>query len=433
MTQDDPLHAPLALPCGAVLPNRLAKAAMTEGLADARNRATEAHIRLYGRWAESGCGLLLTGNVQIDRRHLERAGNVAIAGPQDAEARGALSRFAHAAKASGAHVWMQLSHAGRQTPRLVNPEPEAPSAIGLRLPGGNFGKPKAMEDGRILEIIRRFGEAAAIARETGFTGVQVHAAHGYLISQFLSPLSNRRTDDWGGSIENRARILVETVKAVRAKSGADFPVSVKLNSADFQKGGFGHDDALSVVRMLNGLKIDLLEISGGNYEQPQMMGMGGALEPVHEQGVRASTRAREAYFLDYADSVSAVATMPLMVTGGFRTRAGMEDALLGGKVALIGLARPMCGAPKCPRDLLEKRIDALPRFEGTLRLGPGWLGPNSPFTMIKLINGFGSMGWYYEQLRRMGEGLEPDLKLGVFSAFRRYLAGESAKAKALLP
>lgn len=423
----------LKLPCGVTLPNRLVKAAMTERLADARNQATDAHIRLYGRWAGSGVGLHITGNVQVDRRHLEAAGNVALPGAPSTEHRDRLKAWADSVTRTGAQIWMQISHAGRQTPKIVNPAPEAPSAVALKLPGGNFGMPVALTEERILDLIGRFATVAQIARETGFSGVQVHGAHGYLISQFLSPISNRRTDAWGGSLQNRARFLVETVKATRAKVGADYPVSVKLNSADFQKGGFAHDEAVEVVRRLNDLKVDMLEISGGTYEQPRMIGLDGVLEPVHDASTRASTRAREAYFLNYADSIAQVAAMPVMVTGGLRTVAGMNDALADGKIALLGIARPMCGDPASPKALLDGRAQSLPNYEKNLRLGPGWLGTNSPFTLIKMINAFGAQAWYYEQIRALGAGREPDLNLGVWTAFRRNQAVEQAQAKALVP
>ncbi len=424
------ITAPVTLPCGVTLANRLVKAAMTEGLADAYNRATARHVRLYETWARSGVGLHLTGNVQIDRRHLERPGNVAIVGPQSPEQLAALKAWASAVTRTGAQIWMQISHAGRQTPKAVNATPDAPSAVPLRLPGGNFGKPKPLSEPAILDLIARYAFVARTARDCGFGGVQIHAAHGYLISQFLSPISNQRRDALGGSLENRSRFLVEVLKATRAAVGSDFPVAVKLNSADFQKGGFGHDEALEVVRTLNGLKIDLLEISGGTYEQPRMVGLDGVLEPVHDTSVRASTAAREAYFLNYAESIAAVAQMPLMVTGGLRTLAGMNDALGSGKIALLGIARPMCGDPVSPASLLQKG-ESLPTYEKSLRLGPGWLGPNSPFSLIKMINAFGGQGWYYQQIMRMGDGLPPDLGMGLLTAFRRYQADESAKARAL--
>lgn len=425
-----PLSEALRLPCGQVLPNRLAKAAMTEGLGDPLNRATERHIRLYKRWADAGMGLLLTGNIQIDRKHLERAGNVVIDGQQSPEQLAALKAWTSAAKSGGAQVWAQIAHSGRQTPKAVNANPSAPSAVKLALPGGQFGDPRAMTGDEVKDTIRRFAHTAAVAREVGFTGVQIHAAHGYLLSEFLSPRVNRRTDEWGGSIENRARLLLESVKAVRAKTGSDFAVSVKLNSADFQKGGFTSEECLQVVSWLNDSGIDLLEISGGSYEQPKMAGVTG-LEPVFEERVRESTRAREAYFIDYAASVAKVARMPLMVTGGFRTRAGMEEAIAAGATQVIGVGRPVCGDPLSVKRLISGETSSLPAYEKRLRIGPGWLGPNSPITLLKMINGWGAQGWYCLQLLRMGDGHDPDLGMTVLQAFRRYAANEAAAARAL--
>jgi 2,4-dienoyl-CoA reductase-like NADH-dependent reductase (Old Yellow Enzyme family) len=181
-----------------------------------------------------------------------------------------------------------------------------------------------------------------MAEQAGFNGVEIHAAHGYLISQFLSPLSNRRTDEWGGSLANRARLLLEVVKAVRARVSPGFCVGVKLNSADFQKGGFAAEDAVQVVRWLNDLPVDLVELSGGTYESPAMAGApkDGAINP------------REAYFVDFAREIGAVARMPIMVTGGIRRRAVAEQALQpkDGRpgVALIGIATALAFQPALP-------------------------------------------------------------------------------------
>jgi 2,4-dienoyl-CoA reductase-like NADH-dependent reductase (Old Yellow Enzyme family) len=420
----------LDLPCGASLKNRLAKAAMTEGLADDRNRATARHAELYRRWAKGGSGALLTGNVQVDRRYLERAGNIVIDGPQSAAQLGALEAMAEAGTADDTQLWMQISHAGRQTPSLIASEPVGPSDIPLAIPGGRFGKPRALTDAEIRNVIERFADAAAVARQAGFSGVQVHGAHGYLISEFLSPRVNRRDDQWGGSIENRARLLIETVRAVRAKVGADFVVTVKLNSADFQKGGFSFDDCLHVIELLNQEGLDLLEISGGNYEQPRLLGIDG-LEPVFAEKVRESTRAREAYFFDYAVAARRVATMPLMVTGGFRTASGMNEALAGGDVDIIGLGRPLCTDPAFPHKLLSGSVDKAEDYEAGLRIGPGFLGPASPVAAIKAINGFARIGWYYEQIYRLADGKEADLSLGALRALLRYEKTEKTKARAL--
>src|SRR5271165_825617 len=237
---------PLTLPSGLTLPNRLAKAALTEGLAGS-GRPNRDLQTLYRRWASTGVGLFITGNVQNDRHHIERPGNVIIDRRPDAAMHAALKDWAEAAKSSGGKIVMQISHAGRQTPARVNKRPKAPSAVPLRLPGRQFGEPVELSAEEIGEIPGRFVLAAEAAREAGFDGVQLHAAHGYLLSEFLSPLANRREDQWGGSLENRARLLLDSVRAVRAALGKDFTLSVKLNSSDFQKGGFLFEESLTVA------------------------------------------------------------------------------------------------------------------------------------------------------------------------------------------
>lgn len=429
----DPLAEPLRLPCGVVLPNRLCKAAMTEGLGDSRLRATERHERLYRAWSEGGAGLLVTGNVMIDRHVIERPGNVAIDVTHppsiDAEARAALTRWATAGTVAGNQLWMQVSHAGRQSPRYVTRRPLAPSAVQLDLLG-NYARPRALDENEIVDFIARFGRVAAIARDCGFTGVQVHGAHGYLISSFLSPVTNRRDDAWGGSLENRARFLIEAVRATRRAVGADFPVSVKLNSDDFRKGGFSNEDCLGVVRMLNAESVDLLEISGGNYEQPRLLGAAG--RDADSVPVRASTQVREAYFLDYAHAIRQVATMPLMVTGGFRTRSGMEAALAGGDTDVIGLARPFCTDPDAARQLLARSIDVLPAFEKQLVLAErGWRSPTTSLLLLKMINVLGAQGWYYQQMDRLARGKAVQPRRGVLRSFVRYWWDDLTRALAL--
>lgn len=420
------LSASFTLPCGAVLPNRLCKAAMTEGIADADLRATSRHETLYRRWSEGGAGVLLTGNVQIDRRVLERPANVCIdssdALTHDAEARKRLSRWSAAGTYGGNHLWMQINHAGRQSPRYVTREPLAPSATQLGMLG-NFAPPRALREDEILDIIRRFAFTAGVARETGFTGVQIHAAHGYLLSSFLSPVTNRREDAWGGTLEKRARILIETVRAVRKTVGADFPVSVKLNSDDFRKGGFSNEDCLQVVQWLNRESVDLLEISGGNYEQPALLGVTGDAATAAPR--RESTRKREAYFLDYAERIRAVAQMPLMVTGGFRTREGMESALRDKACDVIGVGRPLCTHTDIVSALLSGQTRELPAFEEGLviaRSGP--FAPTSKLALARQLTAFGSIGWYYLNIFRLADGLGPNLQRGALSSLLLYLVSE---------
>ena len=429
----DPLAQPLPLPCGVVLGNRLCKAAMTEGLGDARLRATARLDQLYGAWSDGGASLLVTGNVMIDHRVLERPGNVAIdpgfAPSVDATALGRLRSWAAAGTRAGNQMWMQVSHAGRQSPRYITREPVGPSDVQLDLMG-NYARPRPLREEEILDLVQRFAQVSVIARECGFTGVQVHGAHGYLLSSFLSPVTNKRSDAWGGSLENRARFLIETVRAVRKAVGRDFPVSVKLNSDDFRKGGFSHADCLGVVGMLNGEGVDLLEISGGNYEQPRLLGMSGRADDAVE--VRASTRAREAYFLDYAAAIRRVATMPLMVTGGFRSREGMESALASGDTDMLGIARPFCTHPEIAHRLLAREIDELPTYESRLHLRPrGRLSPASPWLAAKMVNVLGAQGWYYQQMARLADGRGFDPRRGVLRSFARYWWDDLSRAASL--
>jgi len=422
------LAEPLPLRCGATIPNRLCKSAMTEGLADAWLRPSSRHVALYRQWSEGGAGLLISGNVMIDHRVLERPGNVAIdPAPCDAATMQRLKAWAQAGTVAGNHLWMQINHAGRQSPRYVTREPLAPSAVQLKLLA-NYAKPRALTEPEILDLIQRYARVAATAREAGFTGVQVHAAHGYLISSFLSPVTNQRRDAWGGSLQNRARLLLEALKAVRAEVGDDFPVGIKLNSADFQKGGFTNEECLQVVEWLNDAKLDLLEISGGTYEQPRLLGYEGKVASQAGPHVAQTTRRREAYFLDYAAAIRKVAKMPLLVTGGFRTYAGMDEALAANECDMIGLGRPLCGEPDIPKRLLAGQLQELPRYEKRMQLGRGWLAPTTPVFLFRLINIFGQQGWYYLQLFRLADGLKPDYKLGVFGAFWRYLLDEYNKA-----
>lgn len=423
------LRTPLTLPNGSTIPNRLVKAAMTEGLADPMGRPTAELTRLYASWARSGCGVLITGNVQIDRWHLERPGNVIIDSEPDATMHERLSAWAAAAKSGGARVWMQISHAGRQTQAVVNPHPKAPSAIALGLPGKQFGVPQAMTAEDIAGTIAGFAQASAAAQAAGFDGVQIHAAHGYLISQFLNPRANIRTDEWGGSLENRARLLMAIVSAVRARTGTGFTVTVKLNSADFQKGGFDFAESRQVVHWLEAAGVDLIEISGGNYEQPRMMDIDGMEKP-DLSGLAASTAAREAYFADFAAKMREEVSVPLMVTGGFRTAAAMNSAVADDGIALIGLGRPLCFDIDCVNQLLAGKRTELDRWEKQLRLGSGWLGPHSPFAMVKVLNAFGATYWYYQQFRRIGRGEKPDPDLSVFTALRSELSEQKRWLKA---
>lgn len=422
------LAEPLTLPCGATLPNRIAKAAMTEGMATPGGRPTAALDRLYGLWSDGGAGLLIGGNLVIDRDHLERPGNVVIDRTPDADMMAALTRWARAATRGGNHFWAQLSHSGRQTPAIVNRHPKSASDVKLGLPGGQFGQPEPLSLDEIGDLVRRWAMAAKACQDAGFTGVQVHAAHGYLMSQFLSPLSNHRTDAYGGSLENRARLLLEVIAAIRTVVGPAFPISVKLNSADFQKGGFAFEDSLTVAGWLEAASVDLIEISGGSYEQPKLLGIEG-MEESAAQNVAPSTLAREAYFVDFALAMQERVSVPLMVTGGFRSRAAMEQALARGAADVIGLGRPMCLMTDAPRRLLAG-AEQLPRYEDDRGLLPDWLGFLKRFQLVKAVDGFAGIYWFYQQLWLLGHDGQADEGLSVFSAFRTLEARNKAIMKA---
>jgi len=408
----------LTLPCGHQIPNRLVKAAMTEGLADAHDNPTARHHRVYSRWARGGAALLLTGNIMIDRRYLERAGNVVI---EDVAVLPYLREWARVVHEGGSQLWAQISHPGRQCPRMVNTTPLAPSEVQLDILG-NFGRPRAATEADLQEIIQRFATAAGLVKEAGFDGVQIHSAHGYLLSQFLSGRTNLRTDKWGGTLENRARLLLQVVAGVRQKVGPTFPVSVKLNSSDFVKGGFTLDESVQVVKWLNEAGVDLLEVSGGTYEQVEFF------KAIPDDEIRDSTREREALFLDYAKLIKAVATMPIMVTGGFRTLTGMNAALQAQHTDLIGLARPFCLDPDLPKRMMTGQLTSLPVPEDGLRLGRGYWGPNSKSGAMRGLNNLVHAGWYYHQIERLGDGQNPQPDYGPRSAMFSHLMHDTGRA-----
>ncbi len=390
---------------------------MTEGLAGRLGVPGEELCRLYEIWSDGGAGMLLSGNIMVDRHHLERPGNVVIDRPPDLEMRQALKRWASSATRKGNHFWAQISHAGRQTQKMVNAKPKAPSAVKLALPGGQFGEPVELNCGEIEDIISRFGICAAAVKEAGFTGVQVHAAHGYLLSQFLSPRSNRRTDEFGGALANRARPLLAIIEEIRSTVGPDYPISVKLNSADFQKGGFAFEDSLQVAQWLEAASVDLIEISGGTYEQPKLLGIDG-MEEEENQNIPASTLMREAYFVDFAMAMRKELKIPLMVTGGFRQSIVMKQAIESGGADVIGLGRPMCVMTDAPNQLLNG-IDELPRYESQLALFPKWLLWLTKLKILRTVSSFAVQYWYYGQIDSLGRTGKADPDLSVWAATKQ--------------
>ncbi|TFW09270.1 NADH:flavin oxidoreductase/NADH oxidase family protein [Oxalobacteraceae bacterium OM1] len=417
----------LELPCGARLKNRVVKAAMSEGLADRQDHATQAHCRLYETWARGGAGLLITGNVMVDRRYLERPGNVVL---EDESGMSMLRAWAAAGTREEAHLWMQLSHPGRQCPKLVSKEPLAPSAVQLDLLG-NFARPRAMAEEDIEAAIERFGKTASLAQQAGFTGVQINAAHGYLISQFLSPKVNRRDDRWGGILANRARLLLRVVARIRQEVGAHFPISVKLNAADFQRGGFDLEDSCQCALWLADAGVDLLEVSGGDFEHLRLLGYRGDPGTAEDPDV-ASGAVKAGCFTDYALAIAnalkgAGKAMHLMVTGGFRTREAMERVLALGGIDLVGLGRPFCATPDLARKLL--RGECVPiDLHGPLQAGGAlhrWL---MRFKTYRVLRVQGEVAWHARQLAKLAHGRDPEGASSLALALVKHMAADMVHA-----
>ncbi len=372
------IFTPLTLPNGAVLPNRLAKAAMEENMAGTGQVPDEALFTLYRRWSAGGTGLLITGNVMVHAAAMTGPAGVVL----DADSPLApFAAWAEAAHSGGAKVWMQVNHPGRQVEADMPGVAWGPSALRVDV-GRNsarFATPTAMTAAQIEATVERFATTARRAEEAGFDGVEIHAAHGYLLSQFLSPLANQRTDQWGGSLENRAKLLLDVVRAVRDAVRPGFAVAVKLNSADFQRGGFDETDAQRVIALLAPLGVDLVELSGGSYESPAMTG----------NGPDERTRRREAYFLALAAELAETSPLPLMLTGGIVRRPVAEDVLASG-VAVVGMGTALAMNPDLPA---RWRADATASVD---------LAPVQ--TRDKAVASALGMARVRYQLRRLGSG-----------------------------
>ena len=350
---------------------------MTERFSYGDNKPNEMHQKLYSTWAQGGAGLLITGNVMVEPKNVESAGNVVMT----EEALPELKKWARSATQFGNHCWTQISHSGRQTSIFNNLRPVSPSRVKLKRLGF-FAKPRPLKDLEIEKLIDKYANAALLSQKAGFTGVQIHAAHGYLINQFLSPITNRREDSWGGPIENRARFLFEVVRRTRAHVGTEFPVSVKINSSDFQKGGFTEEESQWVITQLEELGIDLLEVSGGTYENAVFL---------VDEGLRESTRKREAYFIEFARKVKSATSVPIMVTGGIRSLEFSNAALQEGSLDMIGIARPFLLYDNFAERFLKGEIEA---EVSRIRTG------------VKSFEDLAEAGYYNLILERMGKGRE---------------------------
>lgn len=393
MSATPTISTPFTLANGLTCKNRFFKSAMSEQLGTREHNPSDGLINVYSTWAAGGCGLLVSGNIMVDREHLGEPKNVVLDAASNLEQ---FEQWTAAGTANNTQFWAQLNHPGKQIPSFLNSQPIAPSAISLgRGLEKAFNTPRAMTAAEIKQTIEKFAVAAELAQKTGFTGVQIHGAHGYLVSQFLSPRHNQRDDEWGGNLENRMRFVLAVYHAIREKVGAEFPVSIKLNSADFMQGGFTEDDSLQVVQALAKAGIDLVEISGGTYESPEMA----------KDSPKASTRQREAFFLDYAEKVRKHVDTSLVVTGGFRSTEGMNAALATGAMDFVGIARPMAVQADFPQRAMDNTDHALEL--PVLSTG------------IKGIDKIAAHNiyWYENQLWRMAKNQQPAPNMSAWKSF----------------
>ena len=373
------LQKKLELPCGAVLKNRLAKSSMSDSLADGEGNPTEAQIRLYERWAEGGVAVSFIGEVQGDHRFPEKPGNLVLGEHSN---RKALKLLTSRAMIEAAHLWAQIGHAGALS-HLPISQPKGPSALdleGLQCAG--------MSIEEIRELPSMYAKTALHAKTVGFSGVHIHAGHGFLLSQFISPLFNRRNDCYGGSIEARFRIVLEIINEVRRAVGSSFPIGIRINSTDQLEGGLTEVDALKVVSLLDQSSIDLIDISGGTY-------FPGAKSSSDSSNDRV-------YFLDFAKLAKKATNVPLMLTGGFKRRDQAIEALTSGAVDMVGLARGMALNHQLANTWLSDigGDPKFPKFESTL---PG-----------------GVTAWYTMLLTALGKDCESAFELDLPSALQEY-------------
>lgn len=383
------LGSPLRLPCGIELKNRLIKAAMSDSLGDGRGNPTDRQVRLYERWAGGGAALSLIGEAQTTPSFPEKPGNLVLGPLSD---RAGLQRLAERGSVHGAQIWPQLGHAGALAHSPIS-SPKGPSPLdvaGLRCEG------MTLEDIRALPEI--YAAAASIALQTGFGGVQIHAGHGFLFSQFLSPLFNRRSDAYGGSVVNRFRVIGEVIDAVRQAVGPGIPVGIKINCTDKLEGGLTEEEALEVVRLLDGTSVDLIDISGGTY-------FPGA--PASSDGVSASGP----YFADFARRAGSVTGIPVLLTGGIKTRAEAASVIEAGVADAVGLARAMVLEPGLPNTWLN----------GT--------GGDPAFPVFDAPPEGAVTAWYTMRLTALGDECEAAFNMTAREALKLYEARDGERCE----
>lgn len=381
------LGEPLELRSGLRLRNRMVKAAMSDSLGDGAGQPTGEQVELYRRWGDGGAALSIIGEVQVDPRYPEKPGNLVL----DSGTTGPLmGRLADIANQTDSHLWPQLGHAGALAYPPIS-TPVGPSA--LDLDGLNC---REMPIDEVEALPNRFATAAVTAKQTGFSGVEIHAAHGFLLSQFLSPLFNHRQDRYGGSIEARAQLLLDIVHRVRQQAGQGFGIGVKLNATDELEGGLTQADSLTVVEMLDQHQVDLIDISGGTY-------FPGAPS--------SSDRPSDGpYYAEYARRVRTLTDAAIMLTGGVKTRTHATDLLAAG-IDLVGLARTMVLNPELPKDWLET-------------------GTNPTFPVFDSSPPGGVTAWYTMRLTAIARRQETSYQLTPDAALHKYDTRDQSRVAA---
>lgn len=319
-----------------ILKNRFVRSATWEGMATEDGRCIYKLVKTMVNLAKGGVGLIITGHTYIDRSGQASPFQLGI--DRD-ELIPDLKEMTGEVHEKDGQIILQITHAGCQAiPKLSGSEPVGPSAFGAE------GKAicREMTVKEIEAVVKQFGDAAVRAKKAGFDGVQIHSAHGYLLSQFLSPFYNKRTDRYGGSLENRARFLINTVRAVREKTGDDFPLLIKMNSEDFIENGLTVDEMVSVAGMLEREGVDAIELSGGTIHS------NSKLRPVRPG--KLDSEDKEVYYREAAAHYKEIIKVPLILVGGFRSFEVAEKAVNEGIADYISMSRPLIREP----DLIER-------------------------------------------------------------------------------
>ncbi|KAF7553529.1 hypothetical protein G7Z17_g3555 [Cylindrodendrum hubeiense] len=402
------LQDPKELACGLTLPNRFAKAAMAEKMDDGSNVPSDAIIRVYKEWAKGGWGLIITGNVHVDPAYLNTNGDLSVESARLSDPT-YIKGWQKWADACATPTVLQINHPGRQSPRSAGTrgafvQAVAPSAIPLDFGPGllqrllrtvAFGSPRELTTEEVEGVIEKFVQAAKLAYDSGFNGVEVHGAHGYLLAQFMSSRTNTRTDQYGGSASKRAEPVVQILSRIRAATSPSFCIGLKLNSADVSHSGDTIEDFIEQLQLFVDCGIDFLEISGGTYENPTMS---DGVANNNATTKSSSTVQREAFFLSFASIIrERFPSLPLIVTGGFRTRGAMGDAIESGQCDVIGIGRPAALAPNAPTEMLNTKDLTLKLQAPSIEMG--WL---KKYLRVRALGASTENNWYAAQIRKLG-------------------------------